>query len=175
MFSIAGLLDRRKCIVGVDVATARTISELTDGVENFRTVDLFVRIGLEIPGMTPGAIRLVGSVLPGDGLAVARVTGDAAQITAVVAGVVSRCMREVDRRPARRVVAGIALERRDEVIAGLSGRGRSVVTRGAASRDTGVVEIRRYPRGRRVAGVALCGGDDVRRRLSGRHAAVVTG
>ncbi len=175
MFVIASPPDGRERAVGIFMATARAIPQLADGVKNPWAVNLLVRPRLVITRVTAGAIRPIGRIPPRYCLAIAGMTGQAAQIGPVVARVVSGCVSEIDGCPLVRVVAAIALQRGDEMVARFPGCTDAVVTRGTASSDAAVIEVRWYPGGRRMADVALSRGRDVGAGLAGRRAAVVAG
>ena len=175
MFVVASLLDGRKRVVGIHMAAACTVPQLADGVKNSWRIDLLVWPLFVITRVTAGAIRFIGRVSPRNCLAVSGVAVQADDGASMVARIVSGCVPEVDGRPSNRVVAAIALQRRDEMVARFSGRLVAVVTGGTASSDAGVIEVRRHPGNRRVADVALSRGGDVGRVLAGRLGAVVAG
>ena len=75
VFTITGRLDRGHAAVGVNVATTGTIAQFAHGI--FDVTILFMRIGTIIIGVAASAVGLITRRSPGDGLAVAGMTGRA--------------------------------------------------------------------------------------------------
>ena len=76
----------------------------------------------------------------------------------MVAGIIGRAMREIDRRPTVRRMAGVAIFRGDEVTAGLAGRGAAVVTGLTVAGDSHVIPGSANEGRRGMAVVAVQGG-----------------
>jgi len=97
----------------------------------------------------------------------------AKRVAAVITWVFRRGMREINRQPAVRAVAGITLQTGAKVVARFAGRLCAVMTRGTGPGYAVVIEIGRYPAGGAVAIIALSAGLYMARRLAGRGTAIV--
>ena len=161
MFTTSGVLDGCHRAVCIDMATARAVAQVADGVTCIRVFVLFMRSGLEITGMTACAIWLVLRCGPGDRLGITLVARCAGEVAAVVARVGSGGMPEGVRCPAVGVMAGIALQAGDEMIARFPGRLGAVVAARTGTGHAVVVEGGRQPCTRRVTGIALRTGLDM--------------
>jgi len=143
------------------MATARAVAQVADGVTCIRVFVLFMRSGLEITGMTACAIWLVLRCGPGDRLGITLVARCAGQVAAMVTWIGPGGMPEGVRCPAVGVMAGIALQAGDEMIARFPGRLGAVVAARTGTGHAVVVEGGRQPCTRRVTGIALRTGLDM--------------
>src|ERR1700757_5211574 len=164
--------------IAVDVAGARAVGELSDGVEELaRSLDrLRMFRGHIVLGMTPATAPGIGGGRVRDLLGVGRVAALTRQGHAVIARVVgARRVVEADYAPVRIAVAARAVEVRREVIRRQAGRGHVVVAARTVADEGRVIDERRLPAERAVTGVAGSRGDDVRARHPQRLHSVVAG
>jgi len=138
MFTASGVFDGCHRAVGIDMAAACAVTQITDGVCGVRVFVLFMWTGFEITGMTAGTIRLVLWCAPGDRLRISPVALCACKVTAMVAGIAAGCVPEGVRCPAVGVMTGIALQAGDKMIAWFSGCLGTVV---AARTGTGNIVV----------------------------------
>ena len=78
------LLDRSQVGVGVYVARAAAVSQLTDRILAIRVFRLLVRAGLIVTRMTAGTVRLERRISPRNDLGVGPMTGGARQVAAMI-------------------------------------------------------------------------------------------
>ena len=111
---------------GVDMAGTGTIPQFADRIISGRALGFQVTAGTVIVGVAASAVRLVGSVRPGHGLAVAGVAAGAGEPRAVIAGIIGRRMLIGRKGPAGDRVTCIALHRCHEMVGRFAG-GRGAV------------------------------------------------
>ena len=117
-----GFGNGRQFGVGVDVAGASAVAELTEVVRQ-SLGGLLVGIGLKGIGMATAASRTIGRKLPRRLVRVGRMARRAAGRAFVIARVFSGRVREGHHRPVRVVMAGGAVERGRHVVGDFAGGG----------------------------------------------------
>ena len=161
VFTASGVFNGCHRAVRIDMAAAGAVTQVTCAVAGIRVFVLFMRPGFEVTGMTGCTVGLVLRCLPGYGLGITLVARGAGQVAAMVAWIGPGGMPEGVRCPAVGVMAGIALQAGDEMIARFPGRLGAVVTARTGTGDAVVVEGCWQPCTRRVTGIALCTGLDM--------------
>src|SRR6516162_213947 len=105
--------------------------------------------------MAPGAGAGVGRRGPGDLVGVRRMAARALELSAVLAGVGSACVPEVERLPVRIAVAAGAIDPGAHVVRRHADCSDVVVAAGTARCERAVIDFRRNPGECSMAAVAL--------------------
>ncbi len=161
--------------IAVHVAGAAAVGELADRVAH--TLGVFrMACGSEITGMAAGAGTGICGRRIRHGLGIARMTGAAADIRAVLTWIGHAGMPEVHHIPVRIGVAAAAVATQVQMPRRYSDSREVVVTRGAGCHQVRVIDARRTPGECAVAGVAGLRGLNVRaRHADGAHGVVAGG
>ena len=138
----AARLNRRQRLVCVDMASSCAILEFADRIKNGHWLYEFrVRLRPETGSVTSRAVWFVGSEFPRNRLRIRGVAGAAFDRRPVI-GIEWRTVPIGDRCPCRCAMAGIARQRRHEMLGSRSSRRRTVVTTYAPRRQSGMVQPR---------------------------------
>ena len=161
-------LNARQCLVGVDVASAGAILELSGRVKHGHWFqELRVHLRPEPVCVTGRAVRFVGGEFPSHHLRVRCVAGATRDLCPVI-WIKGRRVPVVNECPCRGPVAGFTWQNRREMPGSRSGSGLAVVTACAPRGQTAVVHAGARKCNRAlVAGLTRRGRRNVMRRLSG--------
>ena len=121
VFTASGVLDGCHRAVRIDMAAAGAVTQVANGVTGIRVFVLFMRPGFVVAGMAACAIRMVLWCGPGDRLRITLVASGAGKVAAMVTWIGPGGMPEGVRCPAVGVMAGIALQAGDEMVAWFAG------------------------------------------------------